>query len=252
VNSRYIKDSRLTKNIEISYGQLLERRRHPIIILNLEINPKEIDVNVHPTKREIRFSKEKLVLKVLKTSILNALAEKDHIPSVELKEEPLLRATIYPDTLIEEIVRPETRKYKDIMKTTMSKPEIPSITPPLRYFDTSAESVTPLRKDFAIDKLGDLVLLGQAHFTYLIFQDKEGLILVDQHAADERVQLEKLSKKYMNSIDTQDLLAPIKIELKSHESEMLKNNLDTLNNMGSILNTLEEQHSLFVVCQSVL
>ncbi|MHA2061660.1 MAG: DNA mismatch repair endonuclease MutL, partial [Candidatus Sifarchaeia archaeon] len=195
VNSRYIKDTRLTKTISNSYGQLLEKRRHPIIILNLEINPKEIDVNVHPTKREIRFSKEKPVLTSLKTSILNALAEKDHIPSVELKEEPLLGATIYPDTLIEEIVRPDTSKSEDIMRTTMSKPEITSITPPLRYFDSSAESVAPLRKDFAIDKLGDLVLLGQAHFTYLIFQDKEGLILVDQHAADERVQLEKLSKK---------------------------------------------------------
>jgi len=232
VNSRYIKDSRLTKNIENSYGQLLEKRRHPIIILNLEINPIEIDVNVHPTKREIRFSKEKPVLTSLKSSIFNTLAEKDHIPSVEIREEPLLRTTIHPDALIEETVRHEISKSEDIMKTTMSKPEIPSITPPLRYFDSSAESVALLRKDFTIDKLGDLVLLGQAHFTYLIFQDKEGLILVDQHAADERVQLEKLSKKYMNSIDTQDLLAPIKIELKSHESEMLKNNLDLLNEYG--------------------
>ncbi|MFX1465078.1 MAG: DNA mismatch repair endonuclease MutL [Promethearchaeota archaeon] len=232
VNSRYIKDSRLTKNIENSYGQLLEKRRHPIIILNLEINPKEIDVNVHPTKREIRFSKEKLVLETLKTSILEALTEKDHIPSVEIREESFLRTTTHPDNLIEDIISQDISKSEDTAKTTMSKPEITSITPPLRYFDPSAESVPHLRKDFTIEKLGNLVLLGQAHFTYLIFQDKEGLILVDQHAADERVQLEKITKKYMNSIDTQNLLAPIKIELKQHESELLKNNLDTLNEYG--------------------
>jgi DNA mismatch repair protein MutL len=232
VNSRYIKDNRLTKNINNSYGQLLEKRRYPIIILNLELDSKEIDVNVHPTKREIRFSKEKIVLKALKSAIVNTLSEKDHIPSVELREEPLLRATTYPNTLIEEIIRPEISESKDAVKTTMSKPEITSITPPLRYFDTSAEPVVPLRKDFSIEKLGDLVLLGQAHFTYLIFQDNEGLILVDQHAADERIQLEKITKKYMNSIDTQELLAPIKIELKLHESEMLKNNLETLNEHG--------------------
>ncbi len=231
VNSRYIKDNRLTKNINNSYGQLLEKRRHPIIILNLEINPKEIDVNVHPTKREIRFSKEKIVLKALKSSITNALAEKDHIPSVEIREEPLLRKTIHPDILIEEIIRPDVRKSEETAKMAMSTPDITSITPPLRYFDKSA-GVAPLRKDFTIEKLGDIILLGQAHFTYLIFQDNEGLILVDQHAADERVQLEKLTKKYMNSLDTQDLLAPIKIKLKSHESEMLKNNLETLNEYG--------------------
>lgn len=231
VNSRYIKDNKLTKNINISYGQLLDKRRHPIIILNLEINPKEIDVNVHPTKREIRFSKEKIVLNALKSSITNALAEKDHIPSVEIRDEPLLRTTIHPNTLIEESFRQDISRSEDTLKTTMSKPGITSITPPLSYFDTSTESVTPPKKEFTMEKIGDLVLLGQAHFTYLIFQDKEGLILVDQHAADERVQLEKLTK-HMNSIDTQDLLAPIKIELKSHESEMLKNNLEILKEYG--------------------
>ncbi|MFX1519439.1 MAG: DNA mismatch repair endonuclease MutL [Promethearchaeota archaeon] len=232
VNRRYIKDSRLTKRIESSYGQLLEKKRHPIIIINLKINPKEIDVNVHPTKREIRFSKEKLVLETLNTAISNALSEKDHIPSVELKEEPLLRTTTYPDTLFEDIIHPDITKPIDIVQTATSKPEILSITPPLSYFDSSAESVAPPRKEFMIDKLGDLILLGQAHFTYIIFQDKEGLILIDQHAADERIQYERLSKKYRDSIYTQDLLAPITIELKPHESEILKNNLDTLNEYG--------------------
>ena len=221
VNNRFIRDRRLTRSIETSYGQLLEKKRHPLLIINLEINPTEIDINVHPTKREIRFSKEKVVLEALNTAISSALSEKDHIPSVEIKEEPLLRTITHSDTLIEDIVRPD-----------ISKPETPSVTPPLSYFEPSAESVAPLRKEFSVDKLGDLILLGQAHFTYLIFQDKEGLILVDQHASDERIQYERISKKYRDSIYAQDLLAPITIELKPHESEMLKDNLDSLNEYG--------------------
>lgn len=232
VNKRYIKDRRLTRNIENSYGQLLEKKRHPIIITNLEIDPTEIDINVHPTKREIRFSKEKPVLEALSTAIHSALSEQDHIPSVEIREEPFLRKITYPDNLIDDIVHPDISEPEDIVQTATSKPETPSVTPPLSYFDPSAESVAPLRKEFAVDKLGDLILLGQAHFTYIIFQDKESLILVDQHAASERVQYEKLSKKYRNSIHAQDLLAPITIELKPHESEMLKNNLNTLNEYG--------------------
>src|SRR3989339_841275 len=176
-----------------AYKTLLFINRHPVFILELLIDPKEIDVNVHPAKTEIRIKKEELISGIVFNSIKNAFQNSNLIVSASLENETNQKPI---------------KKYeftKDKQSVLMVK-------------DSNSHLINPYseKSDFIKKKniFENFYLFGQINKTYIIGENPEGLIVLDQHAAEERVNYEKfMNEKKSGAIKKQNLLTPRIIEL---------------------------------------
>ncbi len=228
VNKRYTTNISISKAIEEAYGTLLMKNRHPIFVLNLKIDPKSIDVNVHPTKREIRFSLERTVLEAFTTAIKSAFKALEPILTIEMKDE-----------VTEELIEKQQLKLKE-----SSVPEQQVLQEKVQEPITTSDTVIPSLEIHQIEKLKpvppielkdekmDITIIGQLHNSYIIAQDQEGLLIVDQHAADERICFENLLDSFNQSkLYSQDLISPIVIQLTPKERHLIINKLDLLNEL---------------------
>ncbi|HLD55206.1 MAG TPA: DNA mismatch repair endonuclease MutL [Candidatus Nanoarchaeia archaeon] len=193
VNKRYVKNNIISQAIYEAYKTLLFINRHPVFILELLIDPKEIDVNVHPAKTEIRIKKEELISGIVFNSIKNAFQNSNLIVSASLENETNQKPI---------------KKYeftKDKQSVLMVK-------------DSNSHLINPYseKSDFIKKKniFENFYLFGQINKTYIIGENPEGLIVLDQHAAEERVNYEKfMNEKKSGAIKKQNLLTPRIIEL---------------------------------------
>src|SRR3989339_47032 len=193
VNKRYVKNNLISQAIYEAYKTLLFINRHPVFILELLIDPKEIDVNVHPAKTEIRIKKEELISGIVFNSIKNAFQNSNLIVSASLENETNQKPI---------------KKYeftKDKQSVLMVK-------------DSNSHLINPYseKSDFIKKKniFENFYLFGQINKTYIIGENPEGLIVLDQHAAEERVNYEKfMNEKKSGAIKKQNLLTPRIIEL---------------------------------------
>ncbi len=204
VNRRFIKNRLLTAALYEAYRAMLPKHRHPLALLFINISPEEIDVNVHPTKIEVRFRQEKEVLKELVEAIRKAL---------------------YPPRADSKIITPVTRTIEDfssIGKINTGKPEV----------NEDKAKYSP-EKNLEDNILRGIKPLAQLFNTYILAEHSLGLVMIDQHAAHERVLYEKFLKKYSaGKIEKQRLLKPEVILLAPEESAAMLENIEFLENMG--------------------
>lgn len=197
VNKRVVKNYEINKTIEEAYHTYLPIGKYPITVLNIEGDPTLLDVNIHPSKLEVKFSKLEELKELIRKAIKSNLETKRFIPKVENKE-PL---------------KQYQKLELDLSENMIKEPEV-------EYFNSTEKE---------LEKLPTLYPVGNVHGTYLIFQNETGMFLVDQHAAKERINyeyyLEKLGNPKNNS---QKLLIPITIELPKHDYIILKENLNIL------------------------
>ncbi len=223
VNNRYVKDKTISDAINNAYHSLVMRNRFPIVVLHLNIEPTNIDVNVHPTKREIRLSKEQEVYEAVFNAIKKTLRDNDLIPSVEIK--PSMQEVLITKKPIKK--KDKEEKYKPAKAEQMMLKE---------------ES----KKVLVVEKLPAMRVIGQIQNSYIIADSEDGLYIIDQHAAEERVNYEKfMSQVSENSIGVQQLLNPIIVELSPKEAELVESNLELLNRLG--FRTQEFGKNTFVV-----
>lgn len=222
VNGRIVRDKLLNHAIKTAYQDVLYRDRYPAYILFLEILPQLVDVNVHPTKYEVRFRETRLVHDFLVHSVKDALAhtcdagKSYHHESVEnnishavftlpkkmtqpaaipLKQSPSEKElTLYFNS--------EKQVEKNIGKNTVENIALPGILketlPPLGY------------------------ALAQLHGIYILAENEQGLILVDMHAAHERILYEQLKQAYeQDQLGSQVLLLPLLLKVSEREAEMV-------------------------------
>ncbi len=209
INKRYIYDKTITNAIYDAYHTLLFTQRHPIAILNLDIDPKKIDVNVHPTKREIRLEKTDQVYEAVFNAIRITLQENKLIP--ELTEKDLPQTTLAP-------AKKEKKYSLDPDKQSLLNVEVADI---------------PIKEKELDEKAPDINILGQVHNCYIVAEDNEGFVIIDQHAAHERVMYERFMKEYKNKgIATQELLSPAHIELQPTDAAILEENLNFFETFG--------------------
>jgi len=205
VNKRPVSLRILSQALYDAYRDGLPTGRHPIGIIFINVPADFVDVNVHPTKRVIKFKDENYVYEILKDLIKKTLKE------------------YYNKTYITTTQQTETISIKQEEK----------IEPKIEFLQKQQELNLQYEQTiFNYEKLGlqNYVYLGQLHRTYLLFETQEGMILIDQHAASERVLFEKFMKS--KTIPVQRLLMPLNIELKPSDFESIKPYIDLLNNLG--------------------
>ncbi|MFW6311721.1 MAG: DNA mismatch repair endonuclease MutL [Nanoarchaeota archaeon] len=225
VNGRYVKNKIIRDAIYQGYHSMLFTRRHPIVFLNIDIDSEEIDVNVHPSKEIIKFSKEKKIFEVIKDSIYQALSKNDLSPKFEEKEYD-------KKSFQKELISENKKKYS----TPILDKRIGSrVEKKQRYgFNKEIQSNLDTNKIETVEKkTKDYRILGQINKEYIIIQNIEGLLIVDQHAAQERTNYEKfLESKATDAIKTQSLLEPKMISLEPKKSVILQKRLDLLKRIG--------------------
>lgn len=264
VNGRSIRDKMLTGILRAAYSEHLARDRHPICVLFITVPTADIDVNVHPTKAEVRFKDDYLVRSSIITAIRTAISLIGHKASSHttklaidsiVKESHLNPQTAHSHTYQ---IHEKTHTPAPIMglqsigisKKSYSVPQktlnyqlqdiLPHTTPPQTSNFTPnniasepTETQTPQTQS-PLPPLG--YATSQLHLTYIISQTDTGMIIVDQHAAHERIILEKIKTAMkQGGLTPQSLLIPEIIDVSDHEFLVLSEKIDDLKKLGLII-----------------
>jgi len=229
VNGRVIKNAILNKVINEAYSSFKEDSRYPIVVINIECDPSLLDVNIHPSKADIKFSNFNDLQELVKTTITNVIKSKLLIPKIELNEKEREKV-VYENlnlNLERELVKEETTPYIDLeYKNNLEK------LVNFEDFDNDIEEeyVEEIKEE---KKLPELYPIGLALGTYIICQNETGIYMIDQHAAQERINYEKTSYMLSHPSDnTIKPLVPIVIELPMNEFIVVKENIDFIKSLN--------------------
>lgn len=229
VNGRLIKNNELNKAITDSYHTYIPKDKFPIFILNIETDPILIDINIHPTKMDIKFSKIKELKELINSTITKQLENLLLIPEKKAKDKEF----IAPKSLDIFNNDEKTVSYKsEDITTDYSISE--ELTLDLIYGVEKEEEI--IKEKNETSRIKYMHPVGIALGTYIIAENEDGMYLIDQHAAQERINYEKYLKE-MSSEDrhVSDLLIPISIELTNKDYLILKENIQILTDLGFIV-----------------
>lgn len=248
VNNRWVKpQGNLVYVIEEAYHTLLMKGRHPIVILNLDLDAAAVDVNVHPTKSEVKFRNQSHVYGALTKAVREALSANSSIRSwgglnfgesltrrVELRAPNGERRSASNDApLFDDTPAPaQAWTQRQPEPDFADEQPAPELMP--RYSQTALpEHDLPAMPRPNEAKLPMLRVVGQINETYIIAESHDGMYLVDQHAAHERVVYERLMQNRMDApIEQQSLLAATAVDLPPAVARLLAGNLDLLAQWG--------------------
>lgn len=231
VNGRVVKNAELNKRINDSYHSYKPDNRYPIVVLNINTDPSLIDVNIHPTKMDIKFSKISDLLDLIENMIKNVLTKKNLIPEVEVNEIIENKPKYEEITLDLNRIEEPSEVYEYVASSKMEEVKTPNDQQALKI-DLDDEKRIPDIKEEPVDRLPELYPIGLVHGTYIICQNEQGMYMIDQHAAKERINYEYYKEKLGHpNNDSISLLIPITIELSNREFIILKQNFDLLKNM---------------------
>lgn len=222
VNGRMIRDKLVTHAVRQAYADVLYHGRHPAYVLYLELDPALVDVNVHPTKHEVRFRESRLVHDFIFRSIHRAIGEMRpeaaHVPALQTLAPPqgdVRSEPKYEQNTIYLAPRPEQAVSSSVVREQMvGYGNLHQPSSNTRLFNVGAQT----EEQVDIPPLGFAV--AQLHGIYIIAQNKEGMVLVDMHAAHERIVYERLKAAYQEEgVRSQPLLVPVSIAVSSREAD---------------------------------
>ena len=247
VNNRVVKCPVILKAIDTAYKNMLPAGKYPFVCLNLSIPAKDVDVNVHPTKKEVRYQNPNQIFNFIYSSILGALAD----IKVPQKEEPdivipfgnynTLQTTtqdgVSQDKEDDDTVYVSSQKFEEIQETN---------TPPAsRQFELNIKQI-----DLDIPKVAQVEetfnIIGQYQNTYIIFEEDTELKIVDQHIADERYIFEKLQANLKKEdIHSQLLLISDVLQLEAADIELIQENSEKLKHFGYEIQKVSDTEIIF-------
>lgn len=236
VNRRPIASPSISYAVSDAYKNILMKGRYPVFILFLEVRPETIDVNVHPAKREIRFKNEWDVKDEITMAVKDTLLKMDLTPDV--KTIPADAKTEVEKTSFEKkLVKVEENLFLPghAQKTTAPNtiPRQEAITDRENSIKTVEENNIEETAPPSERKPLNLRFLSQLKNSYLLAEDADGLVLIDQHAAHERILYERLSKIIRGEgVKIQQMLLPVTLELSAGEASLLEANLSLLRRLG--------------------
>ena len=228
VNRRWIYSRSLTFAVDEAYHGLLPEKRFPICIFNLSIPLSEVDVNSHPTKREIRFHKESRIFSLLQRSIRSSLISDSpvpliHSPNMERVSSGFSTSAYRPADIYNRTSY-SGRYGKKFDTDSLAKPGI-------GHNGEDADSRNIL--DTARQVLPKLKVIGQIKLTYIVAEGPDGLYLVDQHAAHERILFDQITEKAASKTSQmQPLLESLPVDLTPTQLEVVESHQDVLRSYG--------------------
>jgi DNA mismatch repair protein MutL len=233
VNRRIVKDRTIAHAIADAYSVATIKERSPEVHLFIQIPPDRVDVNVHPTKAEVRFLEQSLVHEVLRRGLADALGQ-GRAPELQLSPAPGMapepRPMTIPGVLSGAAVGNRWSPEHDAALRTFL-PAGEATLPP----GTAAATAAPLQPHTGIteDDVRPMIPLGQFRDTFIIAVDDEGVAIIDQHVAHERVLFEQISEKLLaGRLESQRLLTPLLIELSPAQLQALAAHKETLDRFG--------------------
>ncbi|MBQ8534609.1 MAG: DNA mismatch repair endonuclease MutL [Bacilli bacterium] len=238
VNGRVIKNNELNKCIVDCYHTYIHKDRYPVIVLNIDVDPILIDINIHPTKMDIKFSKMDSLKELVIELLTKRLEELTLIPEVSVRDSYSVsevhrqittkekydeeQASLKDDTKYEEMqldfeVQEEKKEIEIKEKQELEE------NLPFEIEEEEPEKKTRIKK---------MIPRGVVLMTYIVAENEDGMYLIDQHAAAERINYEKILKQLNEEPIIIDLLIPIKIELRPDEFILAKDRFDLLEKYG--------------------
>lgn len=229
VNGRYIKNIELNRAITEAYHTYLMIDKYPIVVINIETDPILIDINIHPTKMDIKFSKMDTLKELLITTISNTLKKLTLIPSVKVLDDNNIQNNSYVESTSVDVVSDNNDTV--YMNKEYDKVELTRLN--IDDDNFNQELILEDKDTITSQRLKKLYPVGLVHGTYIICENEDGMYIIDQHAAAERVNYERyFSEMQKSKHDIMPLLIPIKIELPTHEAIRFKNNINIMLDMG--------------------
>ena len=220
-----VSDSKVSRIIKECYEQLIPISRYPITALYIEVDPSLIDVNIHPRKQEIKFSEMNSLLDLIKSAIEKVVRPQKIYQKPDEKN-------IEQTKIVFQEVEKEDILYQE------QKP----------LFEETPKETKADKQDTSERVIPDMEYIGQYLGTYLIFQNEEGLYLLDQHAAAERIRYERyqilMNKK---NPELQELLVPLKLELSNEILTQAKDYIEEIKKLGVHLDIIDNEVVIDVI-----
>lgn len=253
INGRYVKSNMISKAIEDAYKDLTMQHKYPFTVLHFVMDGKDLDVNVHPTKMELRFSKQQEVYNFVYQAVKNTLTEPELIPRVELPEhkpetkEAIVKPQAPAETKLDYFMkkmqervtsyhnRQSQAEVKELQKVHRETEQIDRIRETVTYNKPQKEEQLNLfdEKLLAKESIAEHKIIGQVFDTYWLVEFNEELYIIDQHAAHERVLYEKtLHGMKDREFTSQYLSPPLVLQLSMQEEQILKEHLPVFANIG--------------------
>ncbi len=245
VNNRPVYSLPLIRAVKRAYGTLLPRDRYPVCFLNIRIDRKVVDVNVHPAKREVRFSREKEISDEIVSSIRESLDSKNLLFSYDTGRANIIQKTITDD---ESPAKPlfcissEETGYNAFPESNRQDPES-AIKSSFNAFSSTDSRLRSSEETAKCDgnsrRLPHMKVIGQVDDSYIVTQmrgsNEDEMVIIDQHAAHERIMYELFTEKRESGRISQELLVPSVVSLKPTEYAVLSENIQLLEDEGFFL-----------------
>ena len=258
VNSRYIRDRVISHAVYEAYRTMLQRDRHPLYFLFLDIDPKMIDVNVHPTKIEVRFVQQSEIHNFIRDAIRDSMRRSQKTEDRSQKSEFAEWTRITDADSYKDKVREATERY-------ISNQESGKIldfgfrgTHPVNGSSDFKSEIRNQKSEIRLSPemesdLSRFKPIGQIFNSFIILQGVDNVIFIDQHTAHERILYERFLNKMRDSrIEVQTMLLPVNIELSSKESLVLQSNLDNFKKLGFDIESFGENSFVIRSIPSIL
>ena len=256
VNRRWISSPMLSYALSESYHGFLPEKRHPLAVLNLSIPQGDVDANVHPAKREVRFRQEDKVFSALQRAVRASLVAESPVPEMRFNAGPTFetRTAGGPTGFGPRVSsgpafgltgRSDWERLATSVIPPFSAPSQPSSIEGKGIFQGSPGVGFGPTPPTPLEAMSSLRILGQVRNTYLVAEGNDGMYLIDQHAAHERVLFEKVSREVADRTpQSQALLEAVAVELTPGQEEMVHAGMELLERYGFILEPFGERSYL--------
>ncbi len=267
VNGRYIKNFPLVKAVHEGYHTLLPIGRHPITFIEITMDPILVDVNVHPSKLEVRLSKETELHDLIRDGIKDVFKQQQLIPSAQLpkKSAPAIKneqqfitfdekpaekkvaekstAPSYSPMKLSSVVKEPVDAEEELPPLQFDAPPIVDQEQTLEVSDISEEQTETYEQECheeqpqaTSERVPIMYPIGQMHGTYILAQNENGLYIIDQHAAQERIKYEYFREKVGEvEPEVQDMIVPLTFHYSTNEALIIEQHKQELESVGVFL-----------------
>lgn len=225
VNNRPVKDRNLIGALRGAYKGLIENNRFPVAVLFLDIRPDDVDINVHPAKAEVRFRDSAKVRSIIVSGVRKSLEAAGLNTAAEISNALVDKMSFNTKNINDNTNYSSNLNLENI-----------NISPSSRFTEKFDNDIFDKQRTYPLGSA-----IAQAHGTYIIAENENGLLLIDQHAAHERIVLEKIRSGFLNgNIQKQILLIPEVVELSEDHFDVIINQKDSLIKLGLLIEEFDK------------